>query len=86
MEVVSEIVEKFDRFGIMWELTVNTGSSSFPIYGYVHNIPLIGILVLANTLVNFLACREPDIDTWLKAPFRAPKKQNENLYEEENKQ
>lgn len=86
MEVVSEIVEKFDRFGIMWELTVNTGSSSFPIYGYVHNIPLIGILVLANTLVNFLACREPDIDTWLKAPFRAPKKQNENLCEEENKQ
>lgn len=86
MEVVSEIVEKFNRFGIMWELTANTGSSSFPIYGYVHNIPLIGILVLANTLVNFLACREPDIDTWLKAPFRAPKKQNENLCEEENKQ
>ena len=86
MEVVSEIVEKFDRFGIMWELTANTGSSSFPIYGYVHNIPLIGILVLANTLVNFLACCEPDIDTWLKAPFRAPKKQNENLCEEENKQ
>ena len=86
MEVVSEIVEKFDRFGIMWELTANTGNSSFPIYGYVHNIPLIGILVLANTLVNFLACREPDIDTWLKAPFRAPKKQNENLCEEENKQ
>ena len=86
MEVVSEIVEKFDRFGIMWELTAHTGSSSFPIYGYVHNIPLIGILVLANTLVNFLACREPDIDTWLKAPFRAPKKQNENLCEEENKQ
>ncbi len=72
IEVVSDIVDRFDRFGIMWKLTANTGSEPFPIYGYVHNIPLVGILTLAESLVNFLSCREPDIDTWTKAPFRTP--------------
>ena len=73
MEIVSDIVEKFNRFGIMWELTANTGQNSFPIYGYVHNVPLISILTLAHSLVNYLPCREPDIDTWTKPPFRTQK-------------
>ncbi|MBE6862380.1 MAG: helix-turn-helix domain-containing protein, partial [Ruminococcus sp.] len=42
IEVVSEIVDRFERFGIMWQLTANTGGAQFPIYGYVHNVPLVG--------------------------------------------
>jgi len=70
IEIVSDIVDRFDRFGIMWQLTASTCEGSFPIYGYVHNITLVGILTLAESLVNFLTCCEPDIDTWTKAPFR----------------
>lgn len=72
LEIVSEIVDRFEHFGIMWQLTANTGGTPFPIYGYVHNVPLVGILTLAETLVNFVSCREPDIDIWTKAPFRVP--------------
>lgn len=78
IEAVSDIVDRLERFGIMWMLTANTGGEPFPIYGYVHNIPLVGILTLAESLVNFLSCREPDIDTWTKAPFRAPKSYDTN--------
>lgn len=70
IETVSDIVDRFERFGIMWKLTANTGNDTFPIYGYVHNIPLVGILTMAESLVNFIACREPDIDIWNKGPFR----------------
>ncbi|MBR4628131.1 MAG: helix-turn-helix transcriptional regulator [Ruminococcus sp.] len=69
-EVVSDIVERLVRFGIMWELTADTGGEPFPIYGYVHNIPLVAVLTIAESLVNFLTCREPDIDIWNRAPFR----------------
>lgn len=72
LETVSEIVDRFERFGIMWQLTANTGGAPFPIYGYVHNVPLVAILTLAESLVNFISCREPDIDIWSKAPFRVP--------------
>ncbi len=70
IEAVSEIVDRFERFGIMWRLTANTGGASFPIYGYVHNVPLVGILTLAESLVNFISYCEPDIDIWTRAPFR----------------
>ncbi|MBR1592341.1 MAG: helix-turn-helix transcriptional regulator [Ruminococcus sp.] len=69
-ETVSDIVDRFERFGIMWQLTADTGEGRIPIYGYVHNIPLVGILTLAESLVNFLSFRDPDIDIWTKAPFR----------------
>ena len=71
MDIVSDIVDRLEHFGIMWQLTANTGGEPFPIYGYVHNIPLVGILTLAESLVHFLSCREPDIDIWTRPPFRA---------------
>lgn len=67
---VSDIVDRLERFGIMWQLTANTGGEPFPIYGYVHNIPLVGILTLAETLVNYISYCEPDIDIWSRPPFR----------------
>lgn len=78
IEEVSDIVDRLDRFGIMWKLTTNTGGEPFPIYGYVHNVSLVGILTLAESLVNFLSCCEPDIDTWTKAPFRMQKTDDTN--------
>ncbi|MBQ8298096.1 MAG: helix-turn-helix transcriptional regulator [Ruminococcus sp.] len=72
LETVSEIVDRFDRLGITWKLTADIGDEPFPVYGYVHSIPLTAILTLAASLVNFIACREPDIDIWTKGPFRAP--------------
>lgn len=78
LETVSEFVDRFERFGIMWQLTANTGGTPFPIYGYVHNVPLVGILTLAESLVNFISCREPDIDIWSKAPFRVHEDNNKD--------
>ncbi len=71
-DLVSEIVDRFDRFGIMWQLTANTENGTFPLYGYVHNIPLVQILTLAESMSHFIARREPDVDIWTKAPFRHP--------------
>lgn len=70
LDVVSDIVDRLDRFGIMWRITANTAEGSFPMYGYVHSVPLLCILTLAKSLVNYLSYNEPDIDIWSKAPFR----------------
>lgn len=83
LEIVSEIVDRFDRFGIMWELTANTEQGSFPMYGYVHNVPLVEILTLAESLTHFIARKEPDIDIWTKAPFRIPKQESESTQKED---
>ena len=72
-EIVSDIVERLCNFGIMWRLTADTGRESFPIYGYVHNIPLVGIMTLAESLIHYISCCEPDIDIWEKPPFRSQK-------------
>ncbi len=70
-DTVSAIVDRCERLGIMWQLTANTGGGeTFPIYGYVHNVPLVGILTLAKSLVNYISFPDPDIDTWKTAPFR----------------
>lgn len=72
LEKVSEIVDRFDRLGITWEMTADTGEDPFPVYGYVHSIPLTAVLTLAESLINFIACREPDIDIWTRGAFRHP--------------
>lgn len=77
LEIVSDIVERFIWLGIMWELTADTGAAPFPIYGYIHNIPLIAILTLATSMTHFITNREPDIDIWSKGPFRNPERKNE---------
>lgn len=79
-DTISDIVERCEKLGIMWELTANTGDGTFPIYGYVHNVPLVGILTLAKSLVNYISFREPDIDSWNKAPFRNNK---EDIFQED---
>ncbi|MGN1403319.1 MAG: helix-turn-helix domain-containing protein [Ruminococcus sp.] len=75
LEKVSDIVDCCDKLGIMWELTADTGSTPFPVYGYVHTVPLAAILTLATTLTNYVVNCEPDIDTWLQGPFRNPPEQ-----------
>ena len=76
---VSDIVDKCEKLGIMWQLTANTGGDPFPIYGYVHNVPLSGILTLAQSLVNYISNCEPNIDIWQRPPFRKQEKdENEN--------
>ena len=69
-DTVSAIVDRCEKLGITWQLTANTGGETFPIYGYVHNVPLVGILTLAKSLVNYISFPDPDIDTWKTAPFR----------------
>ncbi|MBR6384505.1 MAG: helix-turn-helix transcriptional regulator [Ruminococcus sp.] len=73
IDIVSDIIDRFDHFGIMWQLIADTGEGKIPVYGYVHNVPLVGILTLAESLANFLSFRDPDIDIWTKAPFRKQK-------------
>lgn len=80
-ETVSVIVDRCEKLGIMWQLTANTGGETFPIYGYVHNVPLVGILTLAKSLVNYISFPEPDIDSWTRAPFRHKAQDTENSEE-----
>ena len=80
-DTVSVIVDRCEKLGIMWQLTANTGGETFPIYGYVHNVPLVGILTLAKSLVNYISFPEPDIDSWTRAPFRHKAQDTENSEE-----
>lgn len=70
LEAVSQIIDQLDRLGIVWQLTADIGDDPFPIYGYVHSVPLIAILTLATSLTHFISCCAPEIDLWTEPPFK----------------
>lgn len=69
LKKVSEIIDKLDRMGAVWELTAEVDGKPQSIYGYVHSIPLIMILVLAKSFSNYIKRKEPGIELWTKGAF-----------------
>ena len=66
---VSEIIDKLDKMGAVWELTAEVDGSPQSIYGYTHSIPLTMILTLAKSFSNYIQRREPGIELWTKGAF-----------------
>lgn len=62
-EKVQQIMNRLDRFGLVWRMAGDFNEASPTIlYGYTHNPAVAMLLVLAQSICNYLKTRDPNID------------------------
>lgn len=52
-EKVQNIIDRLDRFGLVWRMAADIGEQVI-LYGYTHSQPITMMLVLAQSLCNYL--------------------------------
>lgn len=67
---VQHIIDRMDRFGLVWRVSADIADKSVILYGYTHQIPLTFILVLAKTITNYLQYMDPNVELWMQGAFR----------------
>ena len=70
LEKVQHIIDRLDRFGLVWRVSADIADKPVILYGYTHQIPLTLILVLAKTITNYLKYMDPNIEEWTQGAFR----------------
>ena len=69
-EKVQHIIDRLDRFGLVWRVSADINDLPVILYGYTHQIPLTLILVLAKTITNSLKYMDPNVEEWSQGAFR----------------
>ncbi len=69
-EKVQHIIDRLDRFGLVWRVSADINDLPVILYGYTHQIPLTLILVLAKTITNYLKYMDPNVEEWTQGAFR----------------
>lgn len=69
---VQQILDRLERFGLIWRMAADFASEERVVYGNSHKIPLTMILILAKTITNYLRNVNPNMDIWEKSAFREP--------------
>ncbi|MBO7474321.1 MAG: helix-turn-helix domain-containing protein [Ruminococcus sp.] len=69
-EKVQYIIDRLDRFGLVWRVSADIDDKPVILYGYTHQIPLTMILVLAKTITNYIQYMDPNVEEWTQGAFR----------------
>ncbi|WP_295070769.1 helix-turn-helix domain-containing protein [Ruminococcus sp.] len=69
-EKVQHIIDRLDRFGLVWRVSADLNDQPVILYGYTHHTSLTLILVLAKTITNYLKYMDPNVDLWERGAFR----------------
>lgn len=69
---VKRIMDRLDRFGVVWRISAEISDNPPIIYGYVNSMPLTFLLTLAKSLTRYIRFHDLNIDTWEQGPFRMP--------------
>ena len=72
LDKVRKVMDRLDRFGIVWRVSAEISDHPPIIYGYVNSMPLTFILTLAKSLTRYIKFHDLYIDTWEQGPFRMP--------------
>lgn len=70
MEKVKKVIDKLDRFGIVWRVSAELPESSQIVYGFANNTLLFNILVCAKALCSFIQNTDVYVDTYSTGPCR----------------
>lgn len=70
IEKVSRLMDRLDRFGLVWRVSAEITGNPMILYGYTYSVPLTMILTLAKSLTNYINFREPFIDQWTQGAFQ----------------
>ncbi len=69
-EKVQRIIDRLDRFGLVWRVCADLNDKPVILYGYTHHTSLTLILVLAKTITNYLKYMDPNVELWERGAFR----------------
>ena len=71
-ETVQQILDRLERFALIWRMRADFAGDQRIVYGYTHKIPLTMMLILAKTITNYLRNVNPNMDLWQRGVFRDP--------------
>ncbi|MBQ8922389.1 MAG: transcriptional regulator [Oscillospiraceae bacterium] len=69
-EHVQEILNRLERFGLVWRMKAEFDDGHRIVYGNTHKTPLTMLLILAKTITNYIRNINPDTDIWQHGVFR----------------
>ena len=70
LDKVQYIVDRLDRFGLVWRMAADIDDKTVILYGYTHHQMITFILVLAKAITNYIKYIEPSVETWEHGEFR----------------
>lgn len=65
VEKVQTVMNRLDRFGLVWRMAADSESEPIIMYGYTHHPAVAGILVLAQSICNYLQFCDPKADYYV---------------------
>ena len=63
-EKVQTVMNRLDRFGLVWRMAADSDDDPIIMYGYTHSPAVAGILVLAQSICNYLQFCDPKVDDY----------------------
>lgn len=91
LKKVKYVMDRLDRFGIVWRISVEVDNRQSIVYGYVNSMPVTLLLTVAKSLTRYIRFHDLYVDTWEHGPFRMPNVANDtpvpqaSLWSEEKK-
>ncbi|MCI6560290.1 MAG: helix-turn-helix domain-containing protein [Ruminococcus sp.] len=70
VEKVQYVIDRLDRLGMVWRVSVDMTEKSQIMYGYTHNQALPIILVLAESVCNYFGAWDPSFDDYSLGVFK----------------
>ena len=67
---VKEILDRLERFGLVWRMKAEFDDGHRIVYGNTHKTPLTMMLILAKTITNYIRNVNPNTDIWQHGAFR----------------
>ena len=76
------VMDRLDRFGIVWRVSVEVDDKESIVYGYGNSLPLTFLLTLAKSLTRYVKFHDVLVDIWEKGPFRMKQIANDTPVEQ----
>lgn len=70
VDKVQNVIDRLDRLGIVWRVSVDLEEGETIMYGYTHNQALPMILTLAQSICNYFKSWDPNYDVYSFGVFR----------------
>ncbi len=78
IEKVQHIIDRLDRFGLVWRVCVDLEEGETIMYGYTHNQAIAMILTLAQSISNYFQFWDPVHDEYSLGIFKDETGHNKN--------
>ena len=77
-EKVQYIIDRLDRFGLVWRMSADLEAGETIMYGYTHNQAVTMILALSQSICNYLEFWDPILEDFSAGSFRDPSGHTQN--------